>query len=217
MTGHSSAGGRDGAPDPTPHVERAREHVSGDAYGPAGDAYTLGAYAGLGDLPGLGADATTTPAAALGHLLAATLCYRVAGRDERATNRAGQGALVAEDLRDAVLDGGVAAGAMWEYVGDFRLLSGLYGAAEAYDRAEATYATNEGDRDDCPGDVLLEDGSTRVFLAVARSAGAGLDRGDLHGGADTPARQLSARIRVKRERYPELVERAVDRGTLEPI
>jgi hypothetical protein len=198
------------------HRDRAIRALSRGEYGDAGDDYTLAAYGGLAGFEGrrreaFDPDAGGRVAHSLAALFLAGVCYRVAGVDSRARNRAGQGILVAGDQREHVLAHPVERAACHEWIGDFRTLTGDGERADAaYDRAATAYA------DAAPDDPaawtarpMLQPGTDTV-LQLSRPDD--LDWGDLHGadGADA----LANRVRFKRARLRSLVERRVDDGRL---
>lgn len=198
------------------HRDRAIRALSRAEYTAAGDDYTLAAYGGLSGLEGRRREAFDPDAHGwvgypLAALFLAGVCYRVAGADDRARNRAGQGILVASDQRDHVLDHPVERAACHEWVGDFRSVAGDADRADAaYGRALDGYAAAD---PDAPAQwttrPLLQPG-TDVVRQLSRPDD--LDWGDLHGSGGTDA--LAHRIRFKRSRLRSLVGARVDEGHL---
>jgi len=126
------------------HKEVANEYRRAEEFSEAGDYFTTAAYAYLGDSP---------PKTGLGItnaeycLLQAVVCYRLGDQFSRAVNRSRQGILIAEDVLDRVLAAETPEnvydrarrGALYEFIGDFRVVGDLDGADEAYDAAVEIY------------------------------------------------------------------------------
>jgi len=130
------------------YEETADDHRLRGEFVEAGDTYTTAAYAYL---------ATHLPKTAKGFcdpgfcLLEAAVCYRLGGQMNRCVNRCEQGILLAEDVLDRVdareppkcaFDRARRA-ALYEFIGNFRIIGGLDGAAEAYDEAINIYETED--------------------------------------------------------------------------
>ena len=197
--------------------------VADRAYEPAGDAYTRAAWERLavprpGQSP-FDADEKGWVGEGLRFLVLAGVSYRVAGLPERATHRAVEGAAVARDLQHALADP-VQRACLDEFVADFHTVGSLDGTAAAYDDAETAYA-------DAAGSVesVQAVATTPLFEAAAtplQQVARGLADGeiavgwdDLHGpDPSDPARFLGHRAAFKRQRFPSLLARAVDAGTL---
>jgi hypothetical protein len=198
------------------HRDSAIRALSRAEYTAAGDDYTLAAYGGLSGLEGRRREAFDPDARGwvgypLAALFLAGVSYRVAGAEDRARNRAGQGILVAGDQREHVLDNPVERAACHEWVGDFRAMTGdADRASAAYDRARDGYAAAD---PDAPAQwttrPLLQPG-TDVVLQLSRPDD--LDWGDLHGSEGADA--LAHRVRFKRSRLRSLVGARVDEGRL---
>jgi len=192
-----------------------REYVA------AGDAYTRAAWDRLaepreGQSP-FGADEKGWVGRPLQRLVLAGICYRVAGRGERATHRGQEGVAVAADLEGVLTAPGQQA-CLREFAADFRVVGGLDGASETYDEAEQLYReAGVTDPQTLTTTPLLQ-AAAGPLKQVAR----GLDNGeiavsweDLHGpDPDDAGRFLAHRATVKRQRFPTLVERAVESGRL---
>lgn len=121
---------------------RAYEHRREGEYSLAGDYFTQSAYEALrNDAIRLGDDGQ------IGHglyyLLHATVCYRLAKEDKRAQNRAQQGILIAEDLKENVVKESPKRGMLGEFIGDFNVTADLEDATEMYRLAASLYG--EGD------------------------------------------------------------------------
>jgi hypothetical protein len=194
------------------HADRAIRATATAEWMTAGDQYTLAAYGTLSGHEGFRREAfddeRTSAGTAICHLVRAGLCYRLAGGDSAARNRAMQGALVAVDQR-RVRDG-VDAAACDELLGHCRSLSGeTERASEAYDRAAAGYQA--ADVDDPAGATtrpLLQAG-TDLVTHLSRPDDVGWD--DIHGtGSDA----LSRRVRFVRSRVREILAARVEDGKL---
>ncbi|MDS0260748.1 hypothetical protein NDI56_15175 [Haloarcula sp. S1CR25-12] len=156
---------------------------------------------------------------ALQRLVLAGVCYRVAGLDDRASARAREGVAVARDLRNALVEPAQRA-CLLEFAADFRVAGGLEGVGEAYDDARVAYedAADTVESVDALTTTPLFQGAAGALRQVAR----GLENGevavswhDLHGPdpADV-GRFLAHRVRFKRQRFPSLLDRAVEAGYL---
>ncbi len=192
-------------------------------YERAGDEYTRAAWHRLASpregLSPFDADDRGWVGAGLEYLTAATLSYRVAGRETRAARRAVSGVAVARDLETA-LDHPAQRACLGEFVADFRVTGDVGDAAGAYDDA--------GDRYREVGDTVTdpEEWSTRpLFQSAAagmKQVARGLENGeiavtweDLHGPDPSQAGDfLAARARFKRGHFPSAVARAVEAGHL---
>lgn len=202
--------------DDLDHRDRAIRALGDGDHAAAAREYTLAAHAELAGEQGrhraaYGADDGEWVGYPLAACFLAGVCHRVAGRTDRARNRAGQGILVVGDHRDHVLDDPVARAACHEWVGDFRVLSGDDDRArDAYDRAEAGYES-AGPEDPVAWSTrpLLQAG-TDVVLQLSRPDDVQWD--DLHGA--TPEAALTHRIRFKRSRLASLLAARVEAGEL---
>lgn len=199
------------------HREKAILALAQSDHSLAGDAYTHAAYGELAGLENhhreaLDRDAQGWAGDALAALFLAGVCYRIAGQDRRAENRATQGRAIATDQREDVLDAAVDRGEATAFVGDFHVLAGdREAAASAYDRAAGLY--DDADLTDPAGATtrpLLQAG-TDLLSQLSRPDDVSWD--DIHGtGSDALAR----RIRFRRTRVPELLENRLDAGRLHP-
>lgn len=192
-------------------------------YDAAGDAYTRAAWDRLAaprdERSPFEADERGWVGRPLQRLALAGVCYRVAGRDERATLRAREGVAVARDLETA-LDRPAQRACLREFAADFRAIGDLDGVSGAYDDAEAAYR----DAADSVGDVNTVT-TTPLFQAAAdllRQVARGPANGEiavpwekLHGpDPDDVAGFLAHRARFKRQRFGSLLERVADDGSL---
>jgi len=207
-----------GTPD---HGDRAVTALVDGEYRAAGDAYSLLAYARLGERADRGRD-TFAPGDAgwvgygLAALLRAALCYRAGGADRRGRNRCEQGRLVAEDLRDAVFDRPVQRAACDEARGDCLAVAEATDAGDAYDRAREGYEAAVDDGADPSAWVVrpLFEALAGPLQHAARNTSHEFAWDDLHGGA--PASYLTHRVRFKRRRFPAVVDAVVEARRLHP-
>jgi len=192
-------------------------------YGGAGDAYSRAAWDRLAE-PRDGrspfdADERGWVGRPLQRLALAGVCYRVAGRDDRARHRAREGAAVARDLENALEEPAQQA-CLREFAADFHAIGELDGADAAYDDAEAAFRDAAGSVDSV--ETLT---TTPLFQAGAdtlRQVARGPENGEiavpwekLHGpDPDDVGAFLAHRARLKRQRFPSLLARVVDDGYL---
>jgi hypothetical protein len=205
------------------HREAAVAALANREYRTAGDEYSRAAWAGLSD-PRQGQSPFELGekgwvGTALGALVAGVISYRVAGLEARATRRAVEGVAVARDLR-ATADRPVQQACLSEFVGDYRVVGGLDGVAEAYESAATAYesAADSIDSPQAWGTTPLFEGATTPLQQLAR----GQDNGEiaipwerLHGDdPGDPGAFLAHRVQFKRQRYERLLATAVERGYL---
>jgi len=192
-------------------------------YDTAGDAFARAGWQTLAR-PRLGqspfdADEKGWVGKGLRHLVTSAVCYRVAGRPDRAATRGTEAGAVADDLRTA-LDHPAQQACLGELVGDATLVGGLDGAADAY--ADAADAYREaGESVDDPqywGTTPLFGAAATPLQQVARSTANGeiaIAWEDLHGSDPAaPGRFLASRAEMKRQRFPALLEAVVESGYL---
>ncbi len=193
------------------------------AYEQAGDEYTRAAWHRLASpregLSPFDADDRGWVGVGLEYLTAATLAYRVAGRDTRASRRAVEGVAVARDLATG-LDHPAQRACLVEFVADFRVAGDVGDAAGAYEEAVTAYEDAAEAIDD------PRSWSTRPLFesaaASVKQVARGLDNGeiavtweDLHGSDPADAGAfLAARAQFKRSRFPSAVARTVETGYL---
>lgn len=198
-----------------PHRETAVSALVDEDWPAAGDAYTRAAHRSLGDGEHggdvLDPDSRDRPANGLASLLTASLCYRVAGIEDRARFRALTAAPLAMDFREHVRSG-VARAVCQEFVADAAVLRGATDtASDAYDRAERLY------HDHAPADPLdaatepIFEAANRLILHASRNTGYDLEWDDLHGDDPESPSYLAHRATVKGERLPKIVD-AVERA-----
>ena len=194
------------------HDDRAIRALAAADWRAAGEQYTLAAYGTLAGHEGFRREAfdadRTSAGTGICHLVRAGLCFRLAGVEAAARNRAMQGALVAVDQKR--IRGGVDEAACDELLGHCRSLAGEgERASEAYDRAATGYES--ADVDDPAGATtrpLLQAG-TNLVTHLSRPDDVGWD--DIHGtGSDALAR----RVRFVRSRVRELIAARVEDGML---
>lgn len=178
----------------------------------AGDLYTRTAYAYVASGP---YDPGGWTSKGLYCLLLAATAYKVAGRDQLCENRCRQGILIAEDVSERALAGSTPSniyddakrGVWQEYIGDFRLVAGLDGADEAYDRATNVYV-EAGD----PETSYAEQETGWImayFREVARPTGM-----DVETLSEVQMRYpMSEWVAFKRDHLPEALETLVKRGS----
>ena len=205
------------------HRDAAVAALADRDYPTAGDRYTRAAWRVLADprpeIEPFAPDEKGWIGVGLQYLAIAGICYRVAGVDARATRRGVEGVAVSRDLADG-FDRAVQRACLDEFVADFRAIGRMADPEAAYREAADAYEAAPID-DRGPqywGTTPLFEAAAAPIKQVARS----LDNGeiaveweDLHGSdpAD-PGRFLAARANYKRQRFPGLLERVVDRGFL---
>lgn len=198
-----------------PHRETAVSALVDKDWRGAGDAYTRAAHRALGDGDHggdiLDPGSRDRPARGLASLLTASLCYRVAGLENRARYRALTVAPLAMDFRDNVRTG-VARAVCQEFVADAAVLRGATdSASDAYDRAERMYHEHApADPLDASTDPIFE-AANRLILHASRNTGLDVEWDDLHGSDTGDPSYLAHRATFKRERLPRVVD-AVERA-----
>ncbi len=205
------------------HYEKAVAALADRAYETAGNAYTRAAWQTLAnprpDQGPFDADEKGWVGEGLQHLVTSALCYRVAGRPDRAENRGSEGAAVAADLQTA-LDHPAQRACLQEMIADARLAGGLDGTEEAYHVAAEAYREAAASVEDPQywATTPLFRAAATPLQQVARSRANGeiaIAWDDLHGSDPTAHGQfLANRVRTKRQRFPALVESVVEDGYL---
>lgn len=192
-------------------------------YVAAGDAYTRAAWDRLAEpreaLSPFEADEKGWVGRPLQRLALAGVCYRVAGRDDRAEHRGREGVAVARDLETA-LDQPAQRACLREFAADFHAIGGLDGVSEAYEAAETAYrdAADSVDAVDVLTTTPLFQGAAALLRHVARGPANGeiaVPWEELHGpDPDDVGAFLAHRARFKRQRFGSLLARVVDDGAL---
>jgi len=203
------------------HVERAVEALADRRYEQAGDAYTRAGWAKLADprpeLSPFDPDEKGWVGRGLRSLAVAAIAYRVAGESSRATRRSVGGISVAKDLRTALTEPAQRA-CLLEFVADFRLIAGMDGTEEAYERAASAYRDGSIDSPQTWGTTPLFEAAADPIKQIARSTANGeiaIKWEDLHGSdPDQPGAFLAHRAEYKRRRAPSLLETVCDEGYL---
>jgi len=203
--------------DDREHRDEAILALADSDYRRAGDAYTHAAYGQLAGLENhrreaLDPDAQGWAGDALVALFLAGVCYRIAGQNRRAENRAEQGRAVAADQREFVLEEPIDQAEATAFLGDFHTLAGdRQQAAAAYDRAGTRYADAAlSDPAGATTRPLLQAG-TDLLLQLSRPDDVSWD--DIHGtGGDA----LNRRIRFRKTRLSELIDARIEAGRLHP-
>jgi len=203
--------------------DSAIEALAAREYERAGDAYTRAAWHCIatpqeGTSP-FEPDDRGVVGRGLESLAAATVAYRVAGRESRATHRGVGGVAIARDLETA-LKQPVQQACLAEFVADFRLVAGLDGVEAAYDDAADAYES-AGAGVDSPqrwATTPLFEAAAGTIKQLARTTANGeiaVQWSDLHGSDPAQAgRFLAHRAQYKRRRYPELLDGAIEAGRL---
>jgi len=205
------------------HHDAAVDALAAREYETAGNRYTRGGRRVLADpregLDPFAPDEKGWIGQGLQQLLAATVAYRVAGVDARATQRAVEGIAATRDFQ-RVLDAPGQGACLAEFVADFRVAGGLDGAGTAYDDAAERYAA-AADAIDSPQALAttpLFGAAAATIKQVARGQANGeiaIKWEDLHGSDPSrPGDFLAHRARFKKQRFAGLVEKAVADGHL---
>lgn len=205
------------------HYDDAIASLAERNYSAAGDAYTRAGRRVLSgpraDIGPFDDDELGWVGIGLGYLCTASISYRVAGRDARATHRAVEGVAVARDLATGT-ERAVQRACFEEFVADFCVAGDLNGVSEAYEDATTAYRDAGGEIDDSQrwATTPLFEAATTPIKQVARSLADGeiaIEWEQLHGSdpAD-PGAFLAERARYKRRRFPSLLERVVETGYL---
>jgi len=205
------------------HYAAAVDAIADREYETAGNRYTRGGRRVLADprpdLDPFEPDEKGWIGQGIQQLLAATVAYRVAGVNRRATQRAVEGIAVTRDVETVLALPGQS-GCLAEFVADFRVAGGLDGANEAYEKAAERYAA-AGDDIDSPQALAttpLFGAAAATIKQVARGQANGeiaIAWEDLHGSDPSQAGSfLAHRARFKQQRFSGLVEQAVADGYL---
>lgn len=203
-------------------IERARElyeqaegfRASGEL-ALAGDAYTRATHEFAGDCERSFPEPDSTHLA-LGSLLDAATCYRVASDEFRVQNRCELGAVIVADHQNYVerhdVDPGSFAdlrrGVWSEFLGDLRTIAGVAEAGEAYEQAIEIY--------EAAGDfelVYAEQEHTRLaafFRSIRRGAGEQVADDDPEQLG--PGTTFSEWVEYKRTKLPALLQQLEESG-----
>lgn len=173
----------------------------------AGHEYTAAAYEILGHAnyaqePFERGQVDTT--SGLISLLSATLCYRLGGDLARSRVRSEQGILLVEELRDHVVRYDAQRGVMYEYIGDFELISDTGDWRVAYDEADTYYRDVEnviGWRAEPEFEMNLG-----FMFELASEANSSIDR---ETKDDLKTSDLERRTAYKRNHYPEIISKRI--------
>lgn len=139
------------ARDLSKHARELRQH--GNVL-EAANAYTAAAYEYAGAVEEHVFPGTDETVSAVGELLNAATCYRIAGDEFRTQNRCDAGILLAEDYINYIetesdTEDSFAAfrrGAWSEFIGDLRTVAGRDSASTAYDEAVSIYEAAGGEQ-----------------------------------------------------------------------
>ena len=205
------------------HYDAAVDALAAREYETAGNRYTRGGRRVLADpredLDPFAPDEKGWIGQGLQQLLAASVAYRVAGEDTRATRRAVEGIATTRDFQ-RVLEAPGQDACLVEFVADFRVAGGLDGAGEAYDDAAERYAA-AADAVDSPQALAttpLFEAAAATIKQVARGQANGeiaIPWEDLHGSDPSrPGDFLAHRAQFKNRRFAGLLKRAVTSGHL---
>jgi hypothetical protein len=197
--------------------------LSTRAYETAGDHYTRAAWSVLStprdDRDPFAPDERGSVGDGVRHLLAGTLCYRVAGQDSRASRRGVEGISVANDLADTMATP-IQAACFTEFVADFRAAAGLYDVAAAYTTAADAYrdAVDDSTQPQAVATTPLFEAAAETAKQLARSLDNGeiaIEWGNLHGpDPAAPGDFLAHRAEFKQQRFQSLVDGCIKESFL---
>lgn len=137
-------------------------------------------------------------------MLYATLYYRVEGYLARCRVRGKQGILLAEELRDHVAQYDAQRGVMYEYIGDFELISETGDWRSSYDEADTYYRDIEnvtGWRAEPEFEMNLG-----FMFELASEADFSIDK---ETKDDLKSSDLERRTAYKRSHYPEIISKRI--------
>lgn len=207
----------------TDYHKRAVAAIGDRSYEVAGDALARAAWQALAqprpNQNPFDADEKGWVGAGVQHLVTSAVCYRVAGRPDRAASRGTEADAVGTDLQTALVHPAQQA-CLQELVADARLVGGSNDAADAYaDAADAYREAAESVEDSHYWSTTpLFQGAATPIQQVARSTANGeiaVSWEDLHGSdPSAPGRFLAHRATFKRQRFPTLLEAVVADGYL---
>lgn len=205
------------------HVADAVAALSTREYQRAGDEYSRAAWRVLAeprdDQSPFAADERGYVGVAVQYFVSSAICYRVAGRDSRATHRGVEGVAVARDLQGALAEP-VQRACLNELIADCRVAGGLDGVASAYETAADAYraAVDSIESPQTVATTPLFEAAATPIKQLARSLADGeiaIKWEDLHGADPSAAGEfLAHRSTYKQQRFKHLLQRAVDEGFL---
>jgi len=200
-----------------PHRETAVSALVEGDWTEAGDAFTRAAHRDFGDgdeWSPLAPGSRERPAFGLAALCQAALCYRLAGRDDRARLRSLTAQPLAIDGRDHTREG-VDRAVYQEFVADARAVLGNDDrAATEYDRAKRLYDAHAPDDPVSAAGQPLFTAANRLILHASRNTGLEVRWDDLHGDDPETSGYLSHRAEFKKRRLPRIVDAVLESGTL---
>jgi len=192
-------------------------------YDTAGDYYTRAGWSVLAeprdDRDPFAPDDRGSVGAALQHLLTAALCYRVAGREARASRRGVEGIAIADDLSSEMATP-IQAACFNEFVADFRVAAGMNELATAYRTAADAYhdAVDKTTQPQAVATTPLFEAAAAPAKQLARSLANGeiaIKWEDLHGPDPAAGGSfLAHRAEFKKQRLASLVDGCVSDGFL---
>ncbi len=205
------------------YYEQAVAALASRTYTTAGDQFARAAWQTLAaPRPGqnpFDADEKGWVGKGIRYLVTSAICYRVAGRPDRAAHRGTEAGAVAADLQTA-LEHPAQQACLQELGADAKLAGGLDGSADAYGEAAEAYraAAEAVDNPQRWGTTPLFEAAAKPLQQVARSTANGeiaIAWEDLHGSDPAaPGRFLAHRATLKRQRFPTLLESVVEDGYL---
>lgn len=141
-------------------------------------------------------------------VLAAALCYRLAGASERSRIRCRQGILLCEELRDHVVAYDAQKGVMDEYIGDFKTIGNFGTPADDYRAAQERYeeVTNPIQWQAEPEFEM----NLTFMLDLLDATEKALERQQKR---EITAESLMARIEYKLDEFDDIVETVVASGS----
>jgi hypothetical protein len=153
----------------------------------------------------------------LAYLALAGLCYRAAGRPERATARCHEGIAIARDLFEATLSAPLDRACCFEFIGDFGVIGDLTVEA-GYDRAITAYETAGTETDEYLSWATgpMAEAARMGPQQAARNTPHAFAWDDVHGSDPDSIAYLTRRPRFKRSRLPTVIEHVVEVGFLHP-
>jgi len=205
------------------YVAEAVRALSTQRYEDAGNGYSRAAWRVLAEprdeQSPFEADERGYVGAAVQYLIMSAICYRVAGRESRATHRATEGIAVARDLQYCLSEP-VQQACLDELVADCRVVGGFDDVSAAYEAAVDAYraAGNTVSSPQAVATTPLFEAAAAPIKQVARSLAEGeiaIAWEDLHGPDPNAAGEfLAHRSTYKKQRFASLLQRAIAKGFL---